>query len=221
MLQLTTEMKPGLFITFEGSEGCGKSTQIERLCQRLDERGDPFLLLREPGGTAVGEPIRTLLQHTPEAAGMCPESELLLFAASRAQLVREKVAPALAGGTHVIADRFLDSTTAYQGYGRGLPLELIETVNAFAVGDHRPDLTLLFDMDPTEALARTQSRHDGPDRIESEDTAFFERVRDGYLRIAEANPDRFVCLDATLEMAALADSVWQEIQSRLTNAPHS
>src|ERR1043166_2377684 len=140
-------MSRGLFITFEGSEGCGKSTQVKRLAARFENGGIPFLLTREPGGTAIGETIRDLLQFAPHNSAMTPETELLLFEASRSQLVREIVEPALARGVCVIADRFFDSTTVYQGAARRLDRQIVERLNTFAVGDCLPDITFVLDVD--------------------------------------------------------------------------
>src|SRR5437762_6010695 len=140
------------FITFEGSEGCGKSTQVLRLAARLEKLGVPFLITREPGGTPIGESIRELLQFAPQSAGMKPETELLLFEASRAQLVREVIKPALDRGECVIADRFSDSTTVYQGVARKLDKKVVRQLNAFAVGDCIPDITFLLDVDLETAL---------------------------------------------------------------------
>src|SRR5256885_10543241 len=142
------------FITFEGSEGCGKSTQVQLLATHLKILGVPFLVTREPGGTAIGESIRELLQFAPQSAGMTPEAELLLFEASRAQLVREVIKPALERGECVIADRFFDSTTVYQGVARKLDKKIVRQLNAFAVGDCIPDITFLLDVDLETAHAR-------------------------------------------------------------------
>lgn len=193
-------MQKGRFISFEGSEGCGKSTQIRLLADALGRDGRRVLLTREPGGTVVGEHIRKLLQHTPEAAAMTPEAELLLFAASRAQLVREVLAPALAQGRWVVADRFLDSTTVYQGLARGLDRGAVEAVNRFAVGTTLPDLTLLLDMDAAEGLARANaaSREAGQtDRMEGQGLDFFEKVRQGYLELAASEGSRIEVVDAS------------------------
>src|SRR5881275_3078382 len=135
------------FITFEGSEGCGKSTQVQMLAARLEKLGVPFLITREPGGSAIGESIRELLQFAPQSAGMTPEAELLLFEASRAQLVREVIKPALERGECVIADRFFDSTTVYQGVARKLDRKIVRQINAFAVGDCLPQITFFLDVD--------------------------------------------------------------------------
>ncbi|MBL9152658.1 MAG: dTMP kinase [Verrucomicrobiales bacterium] len=202
-------MKRGIFISFEGSEGCGKSTQIARLESRLRDVGIAVLRTREPGGTAVGERIRDLLQHAPEGAGMTSEAELLLFAASRAQLVREVIQPALDAGTWVIADRFLDSTTVYQGIGRGLGLEAVGAINAFAVGERLPDATFLLDMDAAVGHARAvASRGDAPDRMEDQPLAFFETVRQGYLDLAKAHPQRIHVIDASDGIERIEQRIW-------------
>lgn len=207
-------MKRGVFMTFEGGEGCGKSTQVARLIARLQAAKIAVLHVREPGGTPVGEVIRHLLQHTPEAKDMTPESELLLFAASRAQLVREKILPALAAGTHVIADRFWDSTTVYQGAGRKLNSEQVAFINRFAIGNCLPDVTFLMDISVEQGLARAKSRHGAPDRMEAEPTPFHEAVRNGYLALAAANSERITTLDATQNIDSLADAIWDTLTTR-------
>ncbi len=207
----------GLFFTFEGSEGCGKSTQIALLREQLEAAGERVLLVREPGGTALGEAVRALLLAPPgDGPPLSAASELLLFAASRAQLVREKIAPTLEQGIHVIADRFLDSTTVYQGFGRGLDLIAVSQINAFAVGNTRPDLTFLLDMDAAEAHARALGRSQGQlDRMESEPMAFYEKIREGYQLLAKEDKHRFRVLDATLPPAEIATLVWEDVRSRL------
>lgn len=210
-------MQRGVLITFEGSEGCGKSTQIELLAQYLEDNDKPTLVLREPGGTPLGEVIRHVLKYSAEAKGIFPETELLLFAASRAQLVREVILPALEKGTYVLCDRFYDSTTVYQGFGRGLPLEIIETLNHFASAGRRPDLTLLFDMSSEEALKRMMRRPKPVnlvDRMETEPPEFYERVRQEYLHLARANPERFVVVDATRSIVALEDEIRKILEDR-------
>lgn len=207
----------GLFITFEGSEACGKSTQIKMLAESLRKSGHEPLLLREPGGTAAGEAIRHLLQHAPEGEALTPEAELLLFAASRAQLVREKILPALAAGSIVICDRFLDSTTVYQGVARRIPANDTARINAFAVGDCMPSITFLLDLDHETSVARMQSANRKPDRIERESSDFFQAVRNGYLSLAKENTERVVLLEAyrpALEIAAL---ILQRVQSMRKN----
>jgi dTMP kinase len=210
-------MRRGLFISFEGSEGCGKSTQIARLDERLRAAREPSLLVREPGGTAVGEAVRRiLLDHPAAGAPIAPETELFLFAASRAQLVREVIRPALDAGTHVIADRFVDSTTVYQGFGRGLDPDAVARLNALAIGDCLPGITFVLDMDAAAAHARAMHRSGGrPDRMESEPPEFFQRIRDGYRRLAETNPARIVVLDATGPVIELGDEIWRHVARRL------
>lgn len=204
----TSSMQRGKFITFEGSEGCGKSTQIRLYVDWLRARGCEVLLTREPGGTAVGEKIRHLLQHDPEVEALCPESELLLFAASRAQLVRERIRPALESGLWVVADRFLDSSTVYQGVARGLDGKTVQRINDFVVGGTRPDLTLLLDLDAATGHARAVAASgEDRDRMEDQPLAFFEAVRQGYLELAAAEPDRIAVIDA----AASVDEVFAEV----------
>ena len=204
----------GLFITFEGSEGCGKSTQIHLLAEFLRSRGRDPLLLREPGGTASGEVIRHLLQHAPEGEALTPEAELLLFAASRAQLVREVIRPALEAGRAVISDRFLDSTTVYQGIARRIPPEEVARINAFAVGDCLPDITFLLDLDRPTALVRMGGRNRSADRIERESEEFFGAVRAGYLALATREPERIQVLDAS----GTPEAITSQIQARLSKA---
>ena len=174
-----------------------------------------MVLLREPGGTVVGEKIRDLLQYTPEAKGMVAEAELLLFAASRAQLVREKIEPALAGGAVVVADRFHDSTTVYQGVGRGLDAAAVAGVNGLAIGGCEPDVTFLLDLEGEEARARLAGRTDAvEDRMEQEPDAFYERVRAGYLALAERESERFEIMDAGLGIERLGEQIWKVLERR-------
>lgn len=201
-------MQRGKFITFEGSEGCGKSTQIGRFVQLLQSRGLNVLQTREPGGTAVGEKIRNLLQHDEDAEGLSEESELLLFAASRAQLVREVIAPTLDEGTWVVADRFLDSTTVYQGFARGLDIGAVQRINAFAVGATMPDMTILLDLDAATGHARAVTASGGEgDRMEAQPLEFFEKVRNGYLALAEAEHERFRLIDASGSIEEVAGQI--------------
>jgi dTMP kinase len=201
----------GFFITFEGSEGCGKSTQIALLAESLRSSGQDPLLIREPGGTPAGETIRHLLQHAPEGENLVPEAEILLFAASRAQLVRETILPALTAGRVVISDRFLDSTTVYQGVARRIPPDQTARINAFAVGGCLPDVTFLLDLDRKTSLARIHAGKRSLDRIERESEEFFDAVRAGYLKLALENPDRIVLVDASRP----ADTIAREIQSAI------
>lgn len=208
--------QPGFFLSLEGSEGCGKSTQLQRIKTYLESRSIEPVMVREPGGTALGEKIRHLLQHDDAGEGMAPEAELLLFAASRAQMMREVVEPALAAGRVVVADRFIDSTTVYQGVARGLSVDMIRQVNAIATGGRKPDLTLLLDLDVATGRARSDSRGDAPDRMEREPDAFFESVRNGYLELAGAEPERIVVIDAAQDI----DTVHQSIVDVLTQRFH-
>ena len=208
----------GVFITFEGSEGCGKTTQIGRLATRLESAGHAVLLTREPGGTPLGETIRHLLKFAEEGRGMTPEAELLLFAASRAQLVRQVIQPALESGAWVIADRFFDSTTVYQGVARRLDFPSVEFINEFAVGDIRPDLTFLLDLDPAAGHRRVRGRPtpDGqPDRMEQMPPAFYEAVRDGYLTLARDEPSRFRVIPAGRSVEAVEEEIWLHAQALL------
>ena len=209
-------MKPGVFISFEGSEGCGKSTQIEMLARHLRAIGHRVRTLREPGGTLIGEEIRHTLKHSKNNHAMTAEAELLLMNASRAQLVREVIRPALAAGDVVVCDRFYDSTTAYQGYGRELDLAMVQTVIDIAVGDTRPDLTLLLTVTPeTGANRRAQRQVNLPfmrDRFEEADRQFFERVEKGFAAIAAAEPDRFCVVEASGSVESVSGRIWELVR---------
>jgi dTMP kinase len=201
------------FITFEGTEGCGKSTQVQRLAARLKSLGIPFLLTREPGGTSIGESIRELLQFAPQGKGMFAETELLLFEASRSQLVREVVMPALDAGTCVISDRFFDSTSVYQGAARKLPSSVVDQLNAFAVGECVPDLSIVLDVDAKTAQTRLQKPR-RPDRMEQEPAEFYERVRQAYRELAKRDPNRIVLIDGTKSAEQIDKEIWELITSR-------
>lgn len=207
--------KTGLFITFEGSEGCGKSTQIRRIAEKLRAGGREVISLREPGGTPIGERIRNLLQYDDDASAMTSEAELLLFAASRAQLVREVIRPALERGAVVLCDRFFDSTTVYQGVARALPAAEVAAINVFAVGSTLPDLTLLLDLDAAEGRLRASLRKGPVDRMEQEGGEFYEAVRCGYLELAQKNPSRFVVIDASPDESVVEASIEAAIMYRL------
>lgn len=205
------------FITFEGSEGCGKSTQVRLLAARLTNAGVPLFLTREPGGTIIGEKIRHLLQFDPECSAMTPEAELLLFEASRSQLVREKIQPALDRGMVVISDRFADSTTVYQGVARRLDQEMVGHLNTVAVGRCWPDLTFVLDIDAATARARMLRRVRAagvPDRMEQEPPKFYEAVCAAYRELAAREPHRIALLDGTQEIAALEEEIWEIIAAR-------
>ena len=204
-------MSRGLFITFEGSEGCGKSTQVMRLAARLKERDVDFILTREPGGTPIGEKIRELLQFAPEGFAMHPETELLLFEASRAQLVREVIQPALARGTLVLSDRFYDSTTVYQGMARRLQPEVVASLNAFAVGDCRPDVTFVLDVDMETARMRMLRRVravGGLDRMEQEPMEFYQRIGAAYRALAE-HEERVHLIDGVQPPEEIEKAIWE------------
>lgn len=208
-------MQKGFFITFEGNEGCGKSTQVELLAQRLRALGHRVRTLREPGGTPIGEEIRHTLKHSKNNHAMTAEAELLLMNASRAQLVREIIRPALADGEIVLCDRFYDSTTAYQGYGRQLDLEMVKRVIDVAVGETRPNLTLLLTV-PQEIseLRRAVRQSTLPfmrDRMEEADRKFFERVVQGYEAIAAAEPKRFRVLDGSASVEIVCEKIWEVV----------
>ena len=209
-------MAKSLFITFEGTEGCGKTTQINLLAQRLQALGHRVRTLREPGGTPIGEEIRHTLKHSKVNVTMTYETELLLMNASRAQLVRETIRPALAVGEIVLCDRFYDSTTAYQGYGRGLDLGLVRSVIDFAVGDTRPDLTLLLHVPPEVSAERLQSRQSTlpfvRDRIEEGDRYFFERVAQGYEAIAAAEPNRVRVVSGAGAIDVVCENIWELVR---------
>jgi dTMP kinase len=204
------------FITFEGSEGSGKSTQVQRLAARLERSGVPYLVTREPGGTPIGEAIRELLQFTSHNSGMTPEAELLLFEASRSQLVREIIKPALECGMCVIADRFFDSTTVYQGAARKLDREMVERLNAFAVGDCIPDITFVLDIDATTAKSRMQKPR-RPDRMEQEPAEFYERVREAYRELAAREPNRVVLINGLHNADQIENEIWETLSNRFPN----
>lgn len=210
---MTPPAQPGFLLSFEGSEGCGKSTQIRLLADRLRAQGRRVEVLREPGGTAVGEEIRHLLQHAKAGAGMSHEAELLLFAASRAQLVREKIRPLLEAGALVILDRFLDSTTVYQGVARGLPLDSVRAINTFAAGGTLSQVTILLDMDATTAWDRIRVEGRDLDRMESQPLAFFEKVRQGYLDLAKAEPERITVMNAAQAPEVIHEQIWTLLET--------
>ncbi len=222
----------GLFITFEGTEGSGKSTQITLLAERLRSLGRTVRTLREPGGTPIGEEIRHTLKHSEANHAMTSETELLLMNASRAQLVREIIRPALAAGEIVLCDRFYHSTLAYQGYGRQLDLEKVQKIIDFAVGDTRPNLTLFLHVPVHVSEQRRKARQallfppekekkktTAPlpfneklrDRMEEADRSFFERVEKGYEAIAASEPDRIRFIDATSNQEKVRDAIWTVI----------
>ncbi len=205
----------GLFVTFEGTEGSGKSTQLPLLAERLRALGFTVTTLREPGGTPIGEEIRHTLKHSKANQAMTAQAELLLMNASRAQLVREVIRPALDRGEIVLCDRFYDSTIAYQGYGRQLNLKRVEEIIRFAVESTKPDLTLLFIVSPQVSEERRLSRQATMpfmrDRMEEADAAFFARVAKGYEAIAVAEPERVRRINATGTIQEIQAAVWDVV----------
>lgn len=212
-------MRSGWFITLEGNEGSGKSTQVPLLADHLRSLGKVVRVLREPGGTPIGEEIRHTLKHSQNNDAMTAEAELLLMNASRAQLVREIIRPALDRGEIVLCDRFYDSTTAYQGYGRGLNLGHVAEVIDFAVGDTRPDLTLLLLAPPEVSRERLLKRQATlpfmRDRMEEADQAFFDRVAHGYGEIAAQEPNRIRRIDATGSVESIHAAIWGAVEQLL------
>ena len=209
----------GLFITFEGGEGTGKTTQTAMLLARLRAEGHAALGLREPGGTPLGDYIREWLKRTDEP--VAAEAELFLFAAARAQLTRAEITPALAEGKTVVVDRYADSTTVYQGDGRRLPRGLVRAVNAAATGGLTPSLTVLLDAPPRPMLERAAGRAggDGLDRFEAAGGAFHRRVRAGFRRLARREPQRWLVLDALAPAEATAAAVWERVSRMLAVSP--
>lgn len=232
-------MSKGIFITFEGTEGSGKSTQVALLAKRLRSLGHAVQTPREPGGTLIGQEIRRTIMHSEDNAAMTPEAELLLFNASRAQLVREVIRPALKAGEIVLCDRFYDSTTAYQGYGRQLDLKGVRTVIDLAIGETHPDLTLLLLVPIEISEARRLARRDSQqtvfpdllpkakkkesrtklpfseplrDRMEEADRSFFERVAKGYAVIADSEPDRVRTIDSTQKIETVSTAIWKMVE---------
>lgn len=212
-------MKRGKFITLEGPEGSGKSTQAKQMIRQLAELGIEAMYTREPGGTELGEAIRNILQHDAAGEAPCERAELLLFEASRNQLVEKVIRPALEKGTWVICDRFMDSTTAYQGYGRGLPVEEVKAIHGFTINGMDPDLTLLLDLDVNTGFDRIAQRFlelgESADRFEQEERSFHERVRQGYLTLAKEEPQRFRVVDASQEPEAVGKTIWILLQELL------
>lgn len=204
-----------MFITFEGPDGCGKTTQITLLETYLAQQGYSVLHTREPGGTRIGEQIREVL-HSPENHEMVPRAEMLLYAASRAQLVEEVIRPALSRGELVLADRYYDSTYAYQGYGRGLDLDLLRRVTTFATGGLNPDLTLYLDIDPQTGLRRRLADQQAEwNRLDAAKLEFHERVRAGYFELIEAEPERWVVVDGRLDVGTLHERIRAIVMERL------
>ena len=209
----------GYFITLEGPEGSGKTTQAHRLEARLREAGVPVLYTREPGGTQIGDRIRQMLLD-PGSCGLDAHAEFLLYAAGRAQHMAEKITPALDRGLTVISDRFMDASIAYQNYGRGLDKDALRGINAFATHKRIPDLTVILMIPVAEGLKRAiNTPKEGHvtgvgDRIEQETIEFHQRVADGYRALAAAEPDRFVTIDAAVPLAELTDTIYTLVRER-------
>ena len=195
----------GKFITFEGCDGCGKSTQLSLLIDYLKENGVPHIFTREPGGGKISEAIRGILLSGKNTE-MSDECEALLYAAARAQHIKDRVEPALQEGKLVVCDRYVDSSFAYQAYARGLGMEFVEKINAFALEGFLPDVTVFFDLSPKEAFARKKGA-DEDDRMELAGLAFHERVYEGYLDLAKKYPDRFVVINARKSIEEIASEV--------------
>ena len=204
-------MARGRFITLEGPEGAGKSTHLALLAERLRTAGVPVRTTREPGGTRLGERVRALLQYDAAGEAPTPRAELLLFLASRAQLIDTVIRPALDRGEWVLSDRFCDSTFAYQGYGRGMPLDALIALNAFATDRLTPDLTLLLDLPRAESVARVEHRQGPTDRFERERDAFHLRVAAGFRELARRE-ERFRVIDSSGTPEATAEAVWQAVR---------
>jgi len=206
-----------LFITFEGGEGSGKTLQARALYRRLSHLAIPVILTQEPGGTSLSRKLAGLLKRSGDTA-ISPLTELLLFNASRAQLVDEVIQPSLKSGKVIICDRYADSTTAYQSHGRGLDLELVRAINDAATRGLKPSLTVLLDMPPEEGLARLRGRE--KDRFEREDIAFHQRVREGYLKLAASEPERWLVADASQSKARIRQIIWRRVNQLLSGQRH-
>jgi dTMP kinase len=206
-----------LFVTFEGLDGAGKSTQIRKLKSRMQEAGLEVVFTHEPGGTSVGDKIRSLLLNPEDT--MSPETEAFLYAASRAELVRNVIRPALERNEIVLCDRFVDASVAYQGAGLGVGIEQVHTINQYATGGLQPDLTFLFDIPVPVSQDRVQNarRQTKPDRIEQRDSEYFKRVRAEFLRIAKQDPERVIVLDAQLPPNVLEEGIWATVSKCLVN----
>jgi dTMP kinase len=204
----------GCFFVFDGIDGCGKSTQLDRAAKRLADEGYAVVSTREPGGTPLAEKIRSIIL-SPDNKEMAPECELLLYGAARGQHVREKIEPSLQRGAIVLCDRFELATFSYQGFGRSIPLERLRRINAIATGGCAPDLTFVFDIPVAAAFKRLSVMNKAQDRLEQEDSAFFERVAEGFRTLAAEDPSRIVLLDAQQPVEELADAVYRRIKPLL------
>lgn len=207
-------MKRGYFIVLEGVEGSGKSSETELLARQLRSKGHDVVVTREPGGTRIGEQIRNIT-HDPANVDLDPMTEAYLMAASRAQHVREIIAPALEDGKIIISDRFVDSSIAYQGYGRDLGAKDIAALNELAVDGARPDIVFLLDAPPAFGLARLEQFGKKKDRMDMQKKDFYDRVREGYLSLAKHNPSRYVVVDATKSIEEVASVIWNILSARV------
>ncbi len=207
-----------LFVTFEGPEGSGKTTQMELLSHYLGEKGYSVLATREPGGTSIGNQIRAILLG-PQNIEMLPASEALLFSAARAQIVDQVIRPHLAQGGVVLCDRYADSTLAYQGYGHGLDLEVLQAITVLATGGLKPDLTVYLDIEVEEGLRRKLAAHEASraewNRLDRQDAAFHRRVREGYLQMVAGEPDRWLVIDAGQPVEAIQASIRVGVEAKL------
>jgi dTMP kinase len=214
-------MPTGLFITLEGGDGSGKSTQIKSLLKRLQLCHITTMAIREPGGTPLGERLRQLLKFS--STPLTPEAELLLFNGSRAQLAADVIQPALERGEVVLCDRFADSTLAYQGYGRGISLDIVQSVNRVAIGNLKPDLTIFLDLSPEEGIGRRSTTRDrfelGFEQKGVMD--FHQRVRQGYLELAGKEPERWLTIDALLSAREISRLIWQRVEPLVGKPVHS
>lgn len=206
--------RKGFFITFDGIDGCGKTTQISLLEVKLKEKGYNVFITREPGGTPLSEKIRSILIDK-DNRGMVRECEAFLYLASRAQLMREFILPTLEEGGIVLCDRFSDATIAYQGYGRDISIELLKKMDTFATGGRKPDLTFILDLSVEEAIRRRKKMGKESDRLESEKREFFEKVRSGYLTLAREEPERIYMLDGTMKVETLSLHIFSIVEKRL------
>lgn len=204
----------GKFITFEGIDGCGKSTQLALASKILAEKGYDVVVTREPGGTSISEKIREILL-SPSNSEMVNECEILLYCAARAQHVREKIIPAVNSGKIVLCDRFQEATFGYQGYGRGIPLDILRTVNAYATGGLNPDLTFIFDLSVEMSVSRMAKINKAKDRLEQNGTDFFQRIRDGFLNQAKISPERIKLINAEQSIEQISAEVINLIQNHM------
>tara|TARA_Y100000994_G_scaffold246860_1_gene251033 strand:- start:1269 stop:1904 length:636 start_codon:yes stop_codon:yes gene_type:complete len=209
----------GLFITFEGIEGCGKTTQIKRLANRLDSLNHNITLTREPGGTDIGEAIREIVKHPPEGATISAHTELLLMNASRTQLIQQIILPALKKGNTVLCDRFYDSTLAYQGYGRQLDLNKVHKAIELAIENTKPNLTLLLDIPLEVSTKRVNERqlktNETNDQFDRSGELFFKRVLDGFKTLAKAEPERFQVINANQHPDDVSNEIWQAVKEKI------